>query len=168
MLSVCIQSLPLVVSNQWALRDPLSRFIWSADWGVPSNFKNISFFVIVKRNIDPPSSIGPDTWHELGQRLSGEFHGLDFSFFLKTWIVFKSCLSLIPTAHFKPIQAFYKWISLCKKAKIVAKGFWQVPGSHFSSRKMTRKKRKKKELFYRSSCNYREQRTHQVMVAHLI
>lgn len=82
---MCIQALPLVGSNQWALRarrpalsDPLIG--GGAGARVPSNFRNISVFVIVKFDIDPPSHIVPDTWHGLNELREADFQGRDFSF----------------------------------------------------------------------------------------
>lgn len=82
---MCIQTLPLVGSNQWARGAPrpaLSDLLIGGCAGarVPSNFRNISVFVIVKCVIDPASHIVPDTWHGLNELREADFQRLDVSF----------------------------------------------------------------------------------------
>ncbi len=79
------------------------------------------------------SSFAHCPWHLAWAKwaLWGWFSETGFFLCRKTRTVFKSRLSLTLTAHFKTLPVFSKWTSVCKKAQIIMKGFWQSPGPHF-------------------------------------
>lgn len=107
----------------------LIRWLGGERGGVPSNFRNISFFVIVKRNIDPPSRIVPDTWHglnELGEGLSREFQRLDFPFSRKRGAFLRAAFHSLRrpiSCQFEPFLSGYLYAKRHKSLRKVSDRF---------------------------------------------